>query len=93
VIGAALFTAQIMARSLPYFIYRYQHTRWSDDLPWQVIRTLVFIAILLSVAIGSQNFSVFVSLQTLIIFAWCAFRSRRHASKIIHQAQFIWKDS
>jgi hypothetical protein len=93
VIGAALFTAQVMARSLPYFIYRHHHTHWTDSLPWEVIRTLVFISILFTVAIGNHDFSAFVSLQTLIIFTWCGFRSRRYVGKMIDQAQFIWKSS
>lgn len=91
VIGAMLFVAQVVSRSIPYILYR-QGVAWPEDLLWQVIRCFLFPFILMALALGSHDPYVLISWQVLVIVLWCVFRVRRILWKISRQMRPIWQE-
>jgi phosphoserine phosphatase len=93
-VGSMLFVAQVLSRWLPYIIYRYSRTQWLDNMKniGQLLRWLLFAFMLAAVAIGTQNPSLLINWQALIIFAYCVFRGRRQFGEIVNNAHPIWQD-
>jgi phosphoserine phosphatase len=76
IVGASLFAAQVISRWIAYIVYRYGDRSWPKKIPVQLLRCLLFSFLLVVVAVGKGNFNVLFNWQTLVIFCWCAWRSR-----------------
>jgi len=74
-IGAAALAAHVLARWMPYYVYRCGGTRWPDT-PFCLSRLMFFVVIaaLLSVASGP---SILLNWTALALFAWNLFRARQ----------------
>lgn len=91
-IGIMLFASQVLARWIAYIVYRVgKHTEWME-FPGEFFRCFLFTFLIISVALGTGELSILLSWQTLVIFAWCAYRGRRQFVKICRQAYPIYKD-
>jgi hypothetical protein len=73
-IGAMLFAAHVLARSVLYVVYRYAG-RWLN-LPHHMIRTLTFTFLVMSLALGNRDLAILVNYQALAIVLWCSFKGR-----------------
>jgi hypothetical protein len=91
-IGVALFAAKAICAWIPYFIYRFTKTAWSEDLPIEVLRTFLFGFLTIAIALGTQNVSIIVSWQALAILLFCSYRARRQFGKIVRQVYPIAQD-
>ncbi|MBD2531578.1 haloacid dehalogenase-like hydrolase [Nostoc flagelliforme FACHB-838] len=92
IIGSILFTAQVISRWIPYFIYRMTKSEWSKDLPNQLVRIFLFVFILFAVALGTENISILMNWQTLIIFVLYTYRARHQILKIVNEMHPISQD-
>ncbi|BDI18304.1 hypothetical protein ANSO36C_41060 [Nostoc cf. commune SO-36] len=92
IIGSILFTAQVISRWIPYFIYRMTKSEWSKDLPNQLVRVFLFVFILFAVALGTENISILMNWQTLIIFVLCTYWARHQILKIVNEMHPISQD-
>lgn len=91
-IGIMLFASQVLARWIAYIVYRVgKHTEWME-FPGEFFRCFLFTFLIISVALGTGELSILLSWQTLVIFAWCAYRGRRQFVNICRQAYPIYKD-
>ena len=96
VIATMFFSAQVLSRWIPYIIYRYAKVNFSEIAPVWIIgnlfRFLVFGFLLVAYALGSQNFSILLSWQTLVILIYCLVRSYRGLWQLVSQAHLIYQD-
>nr|WP_317269796.1 haloacid dehalogenase-like hydrolase [Arthrospira sp. PLM2.Bin9] len=91
-IGIMLFASQVLARWIAYIVYRVgKHSEWID-FPGELFRCFLFTFLMISVALGTGELSILLSWQTLVIFAWCAYRGRKQFVNICRQAYPIYKD-
>jgi hypothetical protein len=88
-VGAVLFTAQMLSRWLSYIVYRFSigdretlKYEWKK-MPNQVFRLVFFILLLAATSLGIQSISLAFNWQTLVILAWCIFRSYRQIGDIV----------
>ncbi|MBW4634644.1 MAG: haloacid dehalogenase-like hydrolase [Iphinoe sp. HA4291-MV1] len=91
-IGAMLFVAQVISRWIPYFVYRFAKNDWTEELPYQLLRILLFGFLVIALTLGTQDISILVNWQTLVIFIWCVYRGRPHFMKVVRQVHLISKD-
>jgi len=91
-IGAMLFASKVISPWTSYFIYRFVKSGWTEELPMDVFRTLLFGLLIISVSLGSQNAAILASWQTLAIFILFAYRGRNQFWKAIRQVRLISQD-
>jgi phosphoserine phosphatase len=92
VIGVILFASKAICAWIPYFIYRFTKSTWIEDLPISVLQTFLFGFLIITIALGTQNISILINWQTLVILLFCAYRARRQFWKIIRQVHLISQD-
>ncbi|WP_265273847.1 hypothetical protein [Nostoc sp. KVJ3] len=92
VIGSMLFVAQVISRWIPYFVYRCTKSEWLKELPNEMLRTLVFGFLIIAIALGTQNVSILISWQTLVIFVLFTYRARFQLWKVVQEMHPISKD-
>jgi hypothetical protein len=74
-IGAVAIGAHVLAKWVPYFLYRLSGQDW-PEAPFHLIRLMFFLilAVLLGVASG---FDSLASVSTVLLLAWNLFRARK----------------
>jgi hypothetical protein len=86
-IGVAVLTAHVVARWVPYYVYRHGGKNWPDLQP-PLIRLVFFVllALLLALAQGPAPIANYTALALLL---WTAFRARHDLVLLAHSAQRI----
>ena len=86
-IGVAALAAHLIARWVPYYVYRYGGKNWPDMQP-PLIRLTFFIlmALLLSLVQGPALVANYTALALLL---WTAFRARRDLVLLVRSARRI----
>lgn len=74
-IGAVALGAHVMAKWVPYYVYRLSGNDW-PEAPFHLIRLLFFGVLLLLMGI-SQGFSSLLSGTAIALLAWNLFRARQ----------------
>ncbi|MBI3544986.1 MAG: hypothetical protein HY081_00095 [Gammaproteobacteria bacterium] len=83
-IGAAALGAHVLAKWVPYYIYRLGDKQW-PEAPFHLIRLLFFVV--LAAMLGfSQGFDSLVSNTALALLAWNLFRARQELSVAVTAA-------
>ncbi len=87
VIGIAAVGAHILARWIPYFVYRIGGKTWPDS-PTQTVRLLFFILLstLFAMALG---IATILNWTAIALLGWNIFRARKELSAIIRSAMRI----
>lgn len=92
IIGSMLFVAQVVSVWVPYFVYRYTKSKWLEELPHEMLRAFLFGFLVIAIALGTQNISILMSWQTLVIIIWSAYRARNQLWKLAHEIHPISQD-
>ncbi|MEH1949103.1 MAG: haloacid dehalogenase-like hydrolase [Nostoc sp.] len=92
IIGAILFIAEVISRWIRYFVYRFVNSEWLKDLPHKMVTLVLFGFIVIAVVLGTQNSSILMNWQTLVILILCAYRARNQFLKIVREIYPISKD-
>ncbi len=74
-IGAVALGAHVLAKWVPYYLYRLAGKEW-PDAPFHLIRLLFFVVLLVFLGM-SYGFSTLLSGTAAAILAWFIFRSRK----------------
>lgn len=74
VIGAAALAAHVIARWIPYYVYRLGGNQWPDRNIFP-IRLLFFVLIALMLAIA-EGYALLLSASALMLLGWNLFRAR-----------------
>jgi hypothetical protein len=74
-IGAVALGAHVLARWVPYYVYRLGGKEW-PDAPFHLIRLLFFVALALLLGLA-QGISVLLSWTALALLAWNLYRARQ----------------
>ena len=91
-IGAMLFASKVISPWTSYFIYRCVKSGWTEKLPMDVFRTLLFGLLIISITLGTQNTSILASWQTLVIFIFFVSKGRSQFWKVMRQVRLISQD-
>ncbi|MEH2192664.1 MAG: HAD family hydrolase [Nostoc sp.] len=92
IIGSMLFVAQVVSVWIPYFVHRYTKSKWSEELPHEMLRVFLFGFLVIAITLGTQNVSILISWQTLVIFIWYAYRARHRLWKLAREIHPISQD-
>lgn len=92
IIGSMLFVAQVVSVWIPYFVHRYTKSKWPEELPHEMLRVFLFGFLVIAITLGTQNISILISWQTLVIFVWYAYRARRRLLKLVREIHPISQD-
>ena len=84
-IGAAALGAHVLAKWVPYFVYRLGGKEW-PDAPFHLIRLMFFLvlALLLSAAVG---LSALLNWTALALLAWNIYRARQELATALFAAR------
>ena len=84
-IGAAALGAHVLAKWVPYFVYRLGGKEW-PDAPFHLIRLMFFLvlALLLSAAVG---LSALLNWTALALLAWNIYRARQELAAALNAAR------
>ena len=85
VVGATAIGAHVLARWMPYYLYRFGGNDW-PDVPLYLVR-LLFLLILSAVSIASQGIAPFWNLTALGLLAWTLLRARHELKSVFQSAQ------
>ncbi len=90
-IGVAALAAHVVARWVPYYVYRHGGKNWPDLQP-PLIRLMFFVLITLLLSLAAGSASLFENYTALALLLWTAFRARhdlvlaaRSARRIDHK--------
>jgi hypothetical protein len=86
-LGAAAIAAHVLARWMPYCIYRFGNSDWPNA--YSQLMRLVFFIIIASALSFSLGKSVLLHWSALALFLWCLFRARREIKAIVAAASRI----
>ncbi|MDZ7952993.1 haloacid dehalogenase-like hydrolase [Nostoc sp. DedQUE09] len=92
IIGTILFIAEVISRWIRYFVYRLVNSEWLKDLPHKMVTLVLFGFIVIAVVLGTQNSSILMNWQTLVILIFCAYRARYQFWKIVSEIYLISKE-
>jgi hypothetical protein len=84
-IGAVALGAHVLAKWVPYFVYRLSGKDW-PEAPFHLIRLLFFVVLALLVGF-SQGFSSLLSATALALLAWNLFRARQELAAAVTAAR------
>jgi hypothetical protein len=86
-IGASAIGAHVLARWVPYFLYRHEGKDW-PEAPFHLIRLLFFVvlAALLALAEGAGTL---LNATALMLFAWNLYRAKREIATAWSEASRI----
>ena len=90
-IGTMLFVSQVVALSIPYFIYRYggEGINFPKYFPNRLGRILIFGLLLTALVIGDGNFSNILNWQVLVITIVLFLRATKDILQVIRQIKPI----
>lgn len=90
-IGAMLFVSQVISRSLPYLIYRWQQegTSFPRNFPDRLSRLLLFGLLLGALFIGERHLSIMMNWQVLAIMVLFFLRAIKDIWRVIRQMKPI----
>ncbi|WP_169740704.1 HAD family hydrolase [Nevskia soli] len=88
-VGALALAAHVMARWLPYIIYRLGQRSW-PDAPLCLIR-LFFLTLLMSMLALTEGLSLLMNWTTLALFGWTLLRARTELWAVLKAAHFLSK--
>ncbi len=74
-IGAAALGAHVLAKWVPYYVYRYGGTEW-PEAPFHLVRLLFFVVLALLLGFSEGLASLF-NATALALLAWNLFRARQ----------------
>lgn len=84
-IGAAALGAHVLAKWVPYYVYRLGSKEW-PEAPFHLIRLLFFVVLALLLGI-SQGLSTLLSGTALALLAWNLFRARQELAEALTRAK------
>jgi hypothetical protein len=84
-IGAAALGAHVLAKWVPYYVYRLGGKEW-PEAPFHLIRLLFFVALALLLGF-SQGFPALWNWTALALLAWNVFRARQELAAALTTAE------
>jgi len=86
-VGVMILVAHMLARTIPYFVYRLARRQRGDwpDLNVFTMRLGLFAILLAALATYSPGPERWLDWQALAILGWCAFRARREIGRLLAQ--------
>jgi len=86
-VGAAALGAHVLAKWVPYFVYRLGGKTW-PEMPFHLIR-LMFFAVLALILAFANGIALLVSWTALALLTWNLFRARRELASAVAAARRI----
>ncbi len=90
-IGAAALGAHILAKWVPYYVYRLGGKEW-PEAPFHLIRLLFFLVLALLLGL-TQGFATLLSGTALALLAWNLFRARQELATALLAAKRLDRDA
>lgn len=87
-IGVAALAAHVVARWVPYYVYRHGGKNWPDMQP-PLIRLMFFMLIALLLAVAAGGAAQYANFTALALLLWTAFRARRDLVLLVRSARRI----
>ncbi len=87
-IGVAALVAHVVARWVPYYVYRYGGKNWPDLRP-ALIRLMFFVLATLLLALAAGGVALFANYTALALLLWTVYRARRDLVLLVRSARRI----
>jgi len=84
-IGAAALSAHVIARWIPYYVYRLGGNKWPDSSIFP-LRLLFFVVIAATLAMATGP-AILLSVPALMLMAWMLFRARHELRRALLSAR------
>jgi hypothetical protein len=87
-VGVVALAAHVIARWVPYYVYRYGGRNWPDLQP-PLIRLTFFLLLTLLLALAADGAALFTNYTALALLLWTAFRARHDLILLVRSARRI----
>jgi hypothetical protein len=94
-IASSLLSSQILGRTMLYISYRYSGgdaKNWPYQIPEKMLRLSIFICLLVSLSLGSQNFLVWQSWQTWTILLYLTLQGINQIGQAVSKFKLVTQD-
>jgi phosphoserine phosphatase len=86
-IGAAALAAHVVARWIPYYVYRLGGNKWPDSSIFPM--RLLFFVIISATLVMAEGWQILLSLSAWLLLAWMLFRARYELRGAVKSARRV----